>query len=49
MLPREGEWTAALRRAAGQRARHRKARLEAKQIAPAQKDRKAVLQKLLRK
>ena len=47
MVPREGEWTPALRRAAGQRARNRKARLERKRVAPTARDRKAVLRKLL--
>lgn len=47
MVPREGEWTPALRRAAGQRARNRKARSERKQVAPTARDRKAVLRKLL--
>lgn len=49
MVPREGEWTSALRRAAGKRGRNRRARLKRKEIAPAAKDRKAVLEKLLRK
>lgn len=49
IVPREGAWTAALRRAAGERAKRRKARLEAGQIRPAPKDRRAVLEKLLRK
>ena len=43
MVPRAGAWSAELRREAGQRGRLRKARLERAQIAPAPKDRKAVL------
>ena len=43
MVPREGEWTAALRRAAGERARRRKARREKTRVISQAKDRKAVL------
>jgi electron transport complex protein RnfB len=49
MVPRSGVWTLALKRAAGQRARQRKIRLERKAAAPAAKDRKAVLAKILNK
>lgn len=47
MVPRQGEWTPALRRAAGQRARNRKARRKRNEPAPTAQDRKAVLRKIL--
>ena len=49
MAPRAGAWTLALKRAAGERARRRKTRLERKAVAPAAKDRKAVLARILGK
>ena len=49
MVPRQGEWTPQLRRAAGKRARLRKQRLKAREILPREKDRRAVLDKLLRR
>ena len=49
MAPRAGVWTLALKRAAGERARRRKTRLERKAVAPAAKDRKAVLARILGK
>jgi electron transport complex protein RnfB len=49
MVPRAGEWTPALRRAAGERARRRRMRRKAREVAPRPKDRKAVLDKLLRR
>ena len=47
MVPRAGDWTPALKRAAGERARRRRIRLKAKEVAPRPKDRKAVLRKIL--
>ena len=47
MVPRAGEWTLQLKRAAGARARRRRIRLKARQVAPGPRDRKAVLKKLL--
>jgi Na+-translocating ferredoxin:NAD+ oxidoreductase subunit B len=47
MVARQGEWTPALRRAAGGRGRRRAERLRKNAIRPASKDRKAVLKKLL--
>ncbi|HZM36812.1 MAG TPA: RnfABCDGE type electron transport complex subunit B [Burkholderiales bacterium] len=47
MVPREGVWTAALRRAAGARGRRRRERLEKRAIRPAPRDRRAVLKKVL--
>ena len=47
MVPRAGEWTLQLKRAAGARARRRRIRLKARQVAPRPRDRKAVLKKLL--
>jgi len=49
MVPRAGDWTSALRRAAGTRARQRRLRLRRKAVAPSVKDRKAVLAKVLGK
>jgi electron transport complex protein RnfB len=43
MAPRAGEWTSALRRAAGNRARQRRQRLKGKEIVSSPKDRKAIL------
>jgi len=43
MVPRTGDWTLALKRAAGERARQRKKRLKRKEIISPLKDRKAVL------
>ena len=43
MVPRQGKWTAELRRAAGGRARTRKKRLSEKPVRPAARDRKAVI------
>src|SRR5215470_326977 len=43
MVPRKAAWTAAHRRAAGARARALKARQEKNRIAPAPRDRRAVL------
>jgi Na+-translocating ferredoxin:NAD+ oxidoreductase subunit B len=47
MVPREGAWTPALRRAAGERGRRRRQRMKRTVVAPVAKDRKAVLRKLL--
>jgi Na+-translocating ferredoxin:NAD+ oxidoreductase subunit B len=47
MVPREGSWTAALRRAAGERGRRRLERLKNNAVRPAPRDRRAVLKKLL--
>jgi electron transport complex protein RnfB len=47
MVPREGGWTAALRRAAGKRGRRRLERLRKTAVRPAPRDRGAVLKKLL--
>jgi electron transport complex protein RnfB len=49
MVPRAGEWTAALNRAAGERGRKRRARLRKREIVSTAKDRKAVLARILRK
>ena len=49
MVPRAGEWTPGLRRAAGKRAKQRKLRLARKAVAPTAKDRKAVLARILGK
>jgi electron transport complex protein RnfB len=48
MVPARGEWTAALKRAAGERGRRRKIRLESREIATRSPDRKAVLAKALK-
>ena len=47
MLPRAGEWTSLLRRAAGERGRRRKQRLKGSEIVSKEKDRKAVLAEAL--
>ncbi len=47
MVPRAGDWTVQHTRDAGARARRRRIRLKAQQVAPAPRDRKAVLKKLL--
>ena len=49
MVPARGEWSAELKRAAGERARHRKRRLKQSEIAARAPDRKAVLAAVLRK
>jgi len=49
MVPRADEWTPALRRAAAKRAKERKLRVSRKAVAPATKDRKAVLARVLGK
>jgi len=43
MVPARGEWNAALKRAAGERGRRRKLRLEADVVAPRNPDRKRIL------
>ena len=43
MVPRQGTWTAQLRRAAGARARKRRNRLSGEAIGPATQDRNAVI------
>ena len=47
MVPRAGEWTLALRRAAGQRGRQRRSRLKKKEISSAPRDRKKILAETL--
>jgi electron transport complex protein RnfB len=49
MVRSRGEWGAELKRAAGERARHRKRRLKRSEIVARAPDRKAVLAALLRK
>jgi Na+-translocating ferredoxin:NAD+ oxidoreductase subunit B len=49
MVPARGEWNAALKRAAGARARERRRRLKRREIAPRTADRKAVLAAALRR
>ena len=43
MVPATGGWNAQLKRAAGQRGRHRRARLKGEQIVKRDADRKAIL------
>jgi electron transport complex protein RnfB len=43
MVPARGEWSATLKRAAGERGRHRKLRLQREEIATRDIDRKKVL------
>jgi len=43
MVPARGEWNARLKRAAGERARHRKARLKRQEIASRNPDRRKIL------
>ena len=47
MLPRAGEWTSLLRRAAGERGRRRRKRLRDREVTSVAKDRKAVLAEVL--
>jgi hypothetical protein len=49
MLPARGEWNAALKRAAGERARRRKLRLANAAIVRGVADRKRVLEEILKK
>jgi electron transport complex protein RnfB len=49
MLPARGEWNAALKRAAGERARRRKLRLASAAIVRGVADRKRVLEEILKK
>src|SRR5687768_9936240 len=47
MVARRGEWTPALKRAAGERARRRRERLQKAEIAPSPRDRKKILAETL--
>lgn len=47
MLPPRGEWDATLKRAAGERARHRKTRLEGEKIGTHNPNRKQILAEAL--
>jgi hypothetical protein len=47
MVPRAGVWTAALRRAAGERARQRIRRLKSKEFSTSPRDRKKILADIL--
>jgi electron transport complex protein RnfB len=47
MVPRAGEWTLALRRAAGQRGRQRRSRLKKREFSSAPRDRKKILAETL--
>lgn len=49
MVPARGEWNAALKRAAGERGRRRKIRLEGEEVAPVPADRKRILAEVLAK
>jgi electron transport complex protein RnfB len=49
MVPARGDWSAALKRAAGERARERKRRLKREAITPRSADRKKVLAAALQK
>jgi electron transport complex protein RnfB len=49
MVPARGEWSAALKRAAGERGRRRKTRLEEAEPAPRPADRKRILAEALAK
>ena len=49
MVPARGEWSMALKRAAGERGRARSKRLKRAQIAPPASDRKKVLEQILKK
>jgi hypothetical protein len=49
MVPARGEWTAALRRAAGERGRARRRRLEREVVARPAAERKALIAALLAK
>jgi hypothetical protein len=48
-LPARGEWNATLKRAAGERGRRRKLRLDRQEIAARTTDRKAVLAAVLKR
>jgi Na+-translocating ferredoxin:NAD+ oxidoreductase subunit B len=48
LVPARGEWSAALKRAAGERARRRKLRLERQAVVTRTTDRKAVLAAILK-
>jgi electron transport complex protein RnfB len=47
MLPAAGPWTAAHKRAAGDRARHRKTRLAEQSMVPERKDRRGIVARAL--
>lgn len=49
MVPARGEWSAAHKRAAGERGRRRKARIREAQVVPARSDRRRVLDEILKK
>jgi electron transport complex protein RnfB len=49
MVPAPGGWNAALKRAAGERGRQRRARLKRRQIATRTADRGKVLERILKK
>ena len=49
LVPARGEWSAGLKRAAGERARHRRRRLKRREIAARPQDRQAILAAILRK
>jgi electron transport complex protein RnfB len=49
MVPARGEWNAALKRAAGERARRRKSRVAKREIVPPAGDRRRVIDEILKK